>query len=141
MRRLALIGLLLASCASKPDAVQVIRDQVDTAARAARNRDVAGVMQFAAPEYSGEFGDAEGLRETIGLLLSPPKVDARLVNVDVVVNGDWAASDFSLALGTAGQGAVETGLRRVHVEWRRVGVKWLATTAHSREGGVSDLIP
>jgi hypothetical protein len=61
--------------------------------------------------------------------------------VEVLVEGERSTSDFTLLLGSGGGGRIETGSRRIHVEWQRVGGDWRVVSAGSREAGVGDFVP
>jgi hypothetical protein len=142
MRPASVAALLLFAACSKPRGDEaLVRDAITSAAEAARARSVAGVMKHVDPAYEGEFGDFEGLRQTVGFLLSPPRVDLVVTNVDVTVEGARATSDFTLLLGSGGGGRVETGSRRIHVEWLRTSGEWRAVSGRTREAGAGDFVP
>ena len=139
---LAAFLVLLAAACSKPRGDEaLIREAIASGAEAARSRSVDGVMKLVDPAYVGEFGDVEGLRQAIGLVLSPPRVDVVVTSVDVQVEGERASSDFTLLLGSGGGGRVETGSRRIHVDWARTKAGWRAVGSKMREAGAGDFIP
>ncbi len=135
----ALIALLLIPSDAPNSDEEQVRAAIGEMARAARERDLRGVLEHVSERYRGAAGDKSELKRYLAAwIIGSAEIDVVLGPIDVTMEEGRAKASFT-ALLKSSRSAL--GGQRIEAVFEREGENWRAVEASWRQAEPGDLIP
>lgn len=133
-RCVAVVALLIASCAPRPPAETEIRTTIETMRKAAEAQRADAIADHIAGDFTGRSGelDRAGLERTLKVaFLGRRHVGVSLGSIAVAVNGDRAKATFGMTVSDASNRWLPSGRATYDVVsgWRRERGEWVCYNA------------
>jgi hypothetical protein len=131
-----LIGL--GGCAKKTPTEQLLRDTIDKMQAAGEARDISGVMEFVADDFSGQSGamDRRALSVFLtGIRMRTENIGVTRAKTNVTMQGERASVEIGMLVTDGGKLLPAAGqVVSAQTTWRFVSGEWELANAQWTEG-------